>query len=135
MEKESLIEAPGALARVGILPGAVEVWARNDNACSPYNFDERTTRANYHKNLMARLSAAFDIDSSRREKQLSLGMRIASFPGAIGLAASLFFLFFLFFQSRGRFSINAEAALANGTRLAPWMLSVPPINDKSNEEL
>ncbi|MBW1792558.1 MAG: DUF2157 domain-containing protein, partial [Deltaproteobacteria bacterium] len=47
----------------------------------------------------------FDIDSSKREKQLSLGMKIASFLGALGLAASVFFLFYQFW---GRFSTGIQ---------------------------
>lgn len=37
--------------------------------------------ATYHKKILAHLSELFDIDTSKREKQLSLGMRIASFSG------------------------------------------------------
>lgn len=60
---------------------------------------------NYHENLIAQLLSTFDIDSSKREKQLSLGMKIASFLGALGLAASVFFLFYQFW---GRFSTNIQ---------------------------
>ncbi len=49
-----------------------------------------------HQKLMGDLAAHFDIDSNSREKQLSLGMKIASFLGALGLAASVFFLFYQF---------------------------------------
>ena len=59
----------------------------------------------YHRNLTTQLSSDFDIDSSNREKQLSWGMKIASFLGALGLAASLFFLFYQFW---GKFSTNIQ---------------------------
>lgn len=59
----------------------------------------------YHENLLAKLSSTFDIDSNKREKQLSLGMKIASFLGAIGLAASLFFLFY---QYWGKFPTSIQ---------------------------
>jgi len=52
---------------------------------------QRFAITTYHENLISQLSSTFDIDSSRREKQLSLGMKIASFLGALGLAASVFF--------------------------------------------
>lgn len=55
----------------------------------------------YHTKIISDLTADFDVDSSKREKQLSLGMKIASFLGALGLAASVFFLFY---QYWGRFS-------------------------------
>lgn len=66
---------------------------------------QRFDLANYHENLIKTLSATFDIDSNKREKQLSLGMKIASFLGALGLGASVFFLFYQFW---GRFSTNTQ---------------------------
>ncbi|MGM0622995.1 MAG: DUF2157 domain-containing protein, partial [Campylobacterota bacterium] len=51
---------------------------------------------NYHAHLIATLTAKFDIDSNNQKKQLSLGMKIASFLGALGLSASVFFLFYQF---------------------------------------
>jgi uncharacterized membrane protein len=50
----------------------------------------------YHQKLLSQYSDDFDIDQGQREKQLSLGMRIASFLGALALAASVFFLFYQF---------------------------------------
>jgi uncharacterized membrane protein len=57
---------------------------------------QREAIAGYHQGFLARLTSAFDVDASRRDKQLSLGMKIASFLGALGLAASVFFLFYQF---------------------------------------
>ena len=54
---------------------------------------QRSALADYHGNLLAQMSSVFDIDASKREKQLSLGMKIASFLGALALAASVFFVF------------------------------------------
>ena len=61
--------------------------------------------ADYHQKLLKELSSAFDVDSNAREKQLSLGMKITSFLGALGLAASIFFLFF---QYWGRFTTSLQ---------------------------
>lgn len=66
---------------------------------------QRNTLAAYHEDLIHTLATTFDIDASRREKRLSLGMKIASFLGALGLSASVFFLFYQFW---GRFSIRAQ---------------------------
>lgn len=66
---------------------------------------QQTKIAEYHKSLIDNLTEDFDIDSSAREKQLSLGMQIASFLGALGLAASVFFLFYQFW---GGFSTNTQ---------------------------
>jgi hypothetical protein len=47
----------------------------------------------HHEALLASYAQLFDIDRDRQAKQLSLGMRVASFLGALALAASVFFLF------------------------------------------
>ncbi len=62
----------------------------------------------YHQQLLTQLTDAFDIDAGKREKQFSLGMKIASFLGALGLAASVFFLFYQFW---GRFGTAAQVAI------------------------
>lgn len=50
----------------------------------------------HHERVLADFARAFDIDRDTQAKQLSLGMRIASFLGALALAASVFFLFYQF---------------------------------------
>ncbi len=52
--------------------------------------------SNFHKTLLSQYADTFDIDTSQQAKQLTLGMRIASFLGALALAASVFFLFYQF---------------------------------------
>lgn len=52
--------------------------------------------ARYHEDLLKDLTKKYDIDTSSRQKQLSLGMKIASFIGALAMAASVFFLFYQF---------------------------------------
>lgn len=69
------------------------------------NDSQRSAVAGYHDNLIKTLAAEFDIDANKREKQLSLGMKIASFLGALALAASVFFLFYQFW---GRFSTGTQ---------------------------
>jgi len=69
---------------------------------------QRTAIASYHEKLLSNLSELFDVDISKREKQLSLGMKIASFLGALGLAASVFFLFYQFW---GRFSPEVQVCI------------------------
>ncbi|MDP2810943.1 MAG: hypothetical protein Q8O34_12410 [Rhodocyclaceae bacterium] len=63
--------------------------------------------AAHHETLLAGFAGAFDIDRNRQAKQLSLGMRIASFLGALALAASVFFLFYQFW---GHFAETAQVA-------------------------
>jgi len=70
--------------------------------------DQRRAIAQYHTGLLAQYAQAFDIDRDVQAKQLSLGMRIASFLGALALAASVFFLFYQFW---GLFSTAAQVAI------------------------
>ncbi len=69
----------------------------------------------YHRDWLARLTSAFDVDASRRDRQLSLGMKVASFLGALGLAASVFFLFYQFW---GRFSTTVQTVILLAAPLA-----------------
>lgn len=57
---------------------------------------QQSAVAHYHQQLLSGLSARFDVDQDVRSRQLSLGMRIASFLGAVALAISVFFLFYQF---------------------------------------
>lgn len=70
--------------------------------------EQRTSISTYHKSLLNQLSDTFDIDISTREKQLSLGMKIASFLGALALAASIFFLFYQFW---GNFTSTVQVGI------------------------
>ena len=58
--------------------------------------DQREAVARYHERLLSTLTEKFDIDTTSRQKQLSAGMKIASFIGALALAASIFFPFYQF---------------------------------------
>lgn len=68
---------------------------------------ERSLRL-HHDAVLAKLASEFDIDRDRRAKQLSWGMRIASFLGALALAASVFFLFYQFW---GAFAETAQVTV------------------------
>lgn len=57
---------------------------------------QKTAVSAHHDAILAEYAKAHDIDRDARGKQLSLGMRIASFLGALALAASVFFLFYQF---------------------------------------
>ncbi|HEY6863465.1 MAG TPA: DUF2157 domain-containing protein [Burkholderiales bacterium] len=58
--------------------------------------EQRRAVEAHHGELLAGYARAFDIDRDAEAKQLSLGMRVASFLGALALAASVFFLFYQF---------------------------------------
>src|SRR6266481_1569179 len=57
---------------------------------------QRQALARHHERMLADYAQTFDIDRDTHSKQLSLGMRIASFLGALALGASVFFLFYQF---------------------------------------
>lgn len=77
--------------------------------------------ADHHQGLLARYAASFDIDGDVKSRQLSLGMRVASFLGALALAASVLFLFYQFW---GGFSTAAQVGLLIGAALASLLLTV-----------
>ena len=58
--------------------------------------EQRESISSYHDSLLQSLTETYDIDISTRQKQLSMGMKVASFIGALALAASIFFLFYQF---------------------------------------
>ena len=58
--------------------------------------DQSRAVADYHRALLVRYADSYDIDATVKAKQLSLGMRVASFLGALALAASVLFLFYQF---------------------------------------
>lgn len=62
----------------------------------------------HHDAVLAGLASEFDIDRDARTKQLSWGMRITSFLGALALAASVFFLFYQFW---GAFAEPVQVAV------------------------
>jgi len=77
--------------------------------------------ADHHQGLLARYAASFDIDDDVKSRQLSLGMRVASFLGALALAASVLFLFYQFW---GGFSTAAQVGLLVFAALASFVATV-----------
>jgi len=80
--------------------GAELARLETDKVVSLSEQQQRSIRE-YHEQLLGELSSRFDIDKDTRSKQLSKGMRIASFLGALALAASVFFLFQRFWDLLG----------------------------------
>jgi uncharacterized membrane protein len=75
----------------------------------------------HHAALLEGYAGRFDIDRDLQARQLSLGMRVASFLGALALAASVFFLFYQFW---GRFGETAQVAILLGAALGSLGLTV-----------
>jgi len=71
----------------------------------------------HHRGLFEQYAQAYDIDQDSRAKQLSLGMRVASFLGALALAASVFFLFRQFWD---RFSTVVQVVVLIGAAVGTF---------------
>ncbi|HYS05606.1 MAG TPA: DUF2157 domain-containing protein [Candidatus Dormibacteraeota bacterium] len=70
--------------------------------------EQKLSLARHHDETLRRLSQAFDIDTTEAQKQMSWGMRIASFLGALALCASVYLFFYRFW---GLFGTAAQVAL------------------------
>ncbi|MDN6859285.1 DUF2157 domain-containing protein [Pseudomonas sp. CAN2814] len=75
----------------------------------------------HQQRLLADYRARFDIDRDSQDHRLSLGMRIASFLGALALAASLFFLFYQFW---GLFAETAQVVILIAAALGSLLLTL-----------
>lgn len=75
----------------------------------------------HQQRLLADYRSRFDIDRDSQDHRLSLGMRIASFLGALALAASLFFLFYQFW---GLFAETAQVTLLIAASLSSLLLTL-----------
>lgn len=70
--------------------------------------DQRRRLAAHHDRLLRDLAGAYDVDTSGEQKQLSWGMRIVSFLGAVAISAAVFFFFYRFW---GLLATPAQVAI------------------------
>jgi uncharacterized membrane protein len=63
--------------------------------------EQRAALDGHHAALLDTYRRQFDIDRDAKSRQLSAGMRIASFLGALALSASVYFLFYQFWGALG----------------------------------
>ena len=82
---------------------------------------QREAVRSHHAALLEGYAGSFDIDRDLKARQLSLGMRVASFLGALALAASVFFLFYQFW---GHFAETAQVAILLGAALGSLGLTI-----------
>ena len=83
--------------------------------------DQSSAVARHHERLLAEYAQSFDIDRDAHAKQLSVGMRAASFLGALALAASVFFLFYNFW---GLLTEAVQVAVLVGFALGTCLLTL-----------
>ena len=82
---------------------------------------QRERLHDHQQRLLADYRARFDIDRDSQDHRLSLGMRVASFLGALALAASLFFLFYQFW---GLFAETAQVVILIAAALGSLLLTL-----------
>ena len=85
------------------------------------NTEQQKKIETYHQSLLDEFHSSFDIDANQQEKQLSLGMRIASFLGAAALAASIFFLFYQFW---GRFGTTSQVVILISASVVSFVATI-----------
>jgi hypothetical protein len=73
-----------------------ELDTLKDEGILSLNNSQYNSIFNYHTDLIKSLSQEFSINKTHKDKQLSLGMKISSFLGALALSSSLFFFFYQF---------------------------------------
>jgi uncharacterized membrane protein len=83
--------------------------------------EQRQRLEAHHAALIESFGRSFDIDRTTEEAQLSAGMRIASFLGAIALSASVFYLFQQFW---GRLGTPVQVVRLVGAAVLSFVLTV-----------
>ncbi|MFO1324724.1 MAG: DUF2157 domain-containing protein [Burkholderiales bacterium] len=84
--------------------------------------DEQRAGVQRHQDaLLAEFARSFDIDRDAHAKQLSVGMRVASFLGALAFAAAVFFLFYNFW---GLLTETVQVVVLVGASLASFLLTM-----------
>jgi hypothetical protein len=106
MAANSKSKAQDRADRIGFFRGELAALEAED--ILTLSESQRVKVDNYHRSLLAALATTYDIDKTHREKQFSLGMKIASFLGALSLSAGIFFLFYQFW---GRFTTATQVGI------------------------
>ena len=78
-----------------------ELAALESDGVLTLSAEQRANVDKHHSSLLGSFAQQFDIDISGADKQLSWGMRIVSFLGAIALSAALFLFFYRFWGNLG----------------------------------
>jgi uncharacterized membrane protein len=76
--------------------------------------EDRRRVGDHHGEILERLARVYDVDRSDAQKSVSLGMRLASFVGALALSAAVFLFFYRFW---GSLSTTAQVAILVGVPL------------------
>ncbi len=85
-----------------------------DDNITTISQEQKNSIKTYHKTVLKNLITSFDIDSTSKKKQLSIGMKITSFLAALGLSFSIYLMFLNFW---GDFSTNSQIIILIATPL------------------
>ncbi len=109
METRQPLSREAAQAAVARIEAFREELARLDKAgVLRLNPEQRQAVDQHQAALLAQWRQRFDVDTENRERQLSWGMKVASFLAALALSAAVFFLCYQFW---GQIPTAAQAAL------------------------
>lgn len=97
-----------------------ELSRLDDEGLHPLDEHARSALTAHHDKLLATLAQRFEIDRNEGASQLSLGMRVASFLGALALSASVYFFFYRFW---GHLSETAQVSVLLGGTLFSFALT------------
>lgn len=109
MKKLDTLSADDAQRRVDrIRAFRTELEALKSAGVLPLTPDQEQALTGYHTQLLARLTSQYDVDATDRAGQLSRGMRLLSFFGAVALTAAVYSLVSHYW---GRLDVPMQAAL------------------------
>jgi hypothetical protein len=92
------------------LPPSPASWGSSNARGSSHASSER-----YHADLLATLARQFDVDRTEGQRQMTLGMRVASLVGAVTLSAGIVLFFYRFW---GLLTTPAQVAVLAATPIA-----------------
>lgn len=81
--------------------------------------DQSRALTEHHDHLLSDLASRFDVDRTEAERQMSLGMRVASLLGAVALSAAVFLFFYRFW---GLLSVPVQVVLLMAAPVAASLL-------------
>ena len=98
-----------------------EMHVLNEQGIASLSQAQQNSISQYHADVLKQLANAFSVDINPNQKQLSLGMKIASLIGALAFSASIFFLFFQFW---GQIPTLAQVAVLATAPIATLVLAI-----------
>lgn len=120
--EDKIDSSPSAQARAEQIDAFYkETQTLESNGTLILSTEQKSAIETYHSELLSKLQTSYDIDTSDKAKQLTLGMKIASLLGALAMAMSIFFLFHQFW---GHLPTSIQVTTLIATPVALFMLTI-----------